>query len=209
MVMVSDKSIKRLDLSLLDEKQSKIEGKNVFKDVRIAENDVIDLIYEKDGKILKAYGELIKIGVINEKKYFTIMLYNYYDDDNVVFIYVNDIKMINNVNHKNEPLSFNKVICPDESVILLRSVNGVLQFSNNGKDWSSIGAGGTFSNEVICTALYNELKDNYNMKINSYTDFMSLFAQFMNTLVNEDSFLVSQKITDLDGHIILAGEGIL
>lgn len=207
--MISDKSIKRLDLSLLDEKQTKIQGNNVFKEVKISENDIIDLTYIKDNKLLKAYGELIKIGILNGKKYFVIMLYNYYDDNNVLFVYVNDIKMINNINHKNEPVSFSKVICPDESVILLKSVNGILQFSSNGKDWNTIGAGGTFSNEVICTALFNELKDNYGMNIESVSDFMSLFAQFMNTLTDEDRFLVSQKITDLDGHVILAGEGIL
>ena len=116
---MNDKSIKTLKIGILE------NGR--IKNINVIEKDIIDFTYKKNGKKISLKGELVKIGIKNKKPYLVVLDYNYNSEDNVHFVPTSDIVKITNVVHSGEKYSFSPMYSPDESVLLLRQKDGVLE----------------------------------------------------------------------------------
>lgn len=118
-----------------------------FDQYIIRENDDIDFEFKDDkGKTQSVHGYIIKIGIddITKKEYMTVLSYNYGLDNNIFFVYMNQITKIVNITHPNKTASFSPVYCADESVILLRSSRDTdeMEYSRDGKIWNTISSSG-------------------------------------------------------------------
>ena len=138
---MNDKSIKTLKIGILE--------KGRIKNVNLIEKDVIDFTYKKNGKNVSVKGELIKIGIKNKKTYIVVMDYNYASDNNVHFVYTSDIVKVTNVVHSGERYSFSPTYSPDESVLLLRQKDGILEYTADGQEWNSAASGSTSSTDFV------------------------------------------------------------
>ena len=131
-----DTSIKRCTVNILDPATKR------YKEYTFTENDVLNIIYTKDGKNINLHGFLLKIGIDEfrgNKEYFTVISYNYGTDNNIHFFYTSDIVQVINVNKSTNPYSFGPVYCGDESVILMRmSPNSELEVSKDGFTWINV-----------------------------------------------------------------------
>ena len=132
---MNDKSIKTLKVGILE--------KGRIKNVNLIEKNVIDFTYKKNGKNVSVKGELIKIGIKNKKTYIVVMDYNYASDTNVHFVYTSDIVKVTNVVHSGERYSFSPTYSPDESVLLLRQKDGILEYTADGNEWNSTSGNNT------------------------------------------------------------------
>ena len=126
---MNDKSIKTLKIGILE------NGR--IKNINVIEKDIIDFTYKKNGKKISLKGELVKIGIKNKKPYLVVLDYNYNSEDNVHFVPTSDIVKITNVVHSGEKYSFSPMYSPDESVLLLRQKDGVLEYTADGNEWNS------------------------------------------------------------------------
>lgn len=140
---MTDKSLKTLKIGVLE------NGR--IKNVNVIEKDIIDFTYKKNNKKISLKGELIKIGIKNKKTYIVVLDYDYKKENNVHFVYTSDIVKITNVVHSGEKYSFSPMYSPDESVLLLRQKDGVLEYTADGKDWSGVSGSGSSSDLVYDT----------------------------------------------------------
>ena len=136
---IDDRKIKNIDVRVKD-------ASGNVRTINLIEHDTVDLKY-RDSEIGKVVhietGEIIKIGVVNGKNpYLVIVSYNYYLDKNLFHVPVSSLTQIINVNHSSEQYTMTPVYSSDESVALLRSVGNCLEFTLNGKDWIPCGGGG-------------------------------------------------------------------
>ena len=138
---MNDKSIKTLKVGILE--------KGRIKNVNLIEKDVIDFTYKKNGKNVSVKGELIKIGIKNKKTYIVVMDYNYASDTNVHFVYTSDIVKVTNVVHSGKKYSFSPIYSSDESVLLLRQKDGILEYTSDGNEWNGVSGSGTSSSDLV------------------------------------------------------------
>ena len=144
-----DKHIKTLKIGVVQN--------GIIKNTNVIEKDIIDFVYKKDGKNISVKGELIKIGKKNNKNYLVILDYNYSSENNVHFVYTSDIVKIINVVHSGNQYSFSPIYSADESVLLLRQKDGILEYTSDGKVWKGTGGGegGSSASDIV----YNAMKD--------------------------------------------------
>ena len=146
--MISDQNIKTLQVTL-----PIVFGNSTrLVTMLITEKDIIDLEFRKAGenKTYRVLGEIIKIGVDPEnadKKYLTILSYEYENDTNVFKVFLSEIKRVVNINHTGDPYAFGPIYSPDESVILIRDNNG-FEYSKDGETWKPV-SGGEGSSTVV------------------------------------------------------------
>lgn len=114
-----------------------------FKTVQLVECDRIDIkFYDEDNKLVHIEtGEIIKIGEENGKPYLILVPYNIYLDKSIYNVPVDKIYDVINVT-RGPVYSLSPVYSADESVAALRSEDGHLQYTTNGKDWFTCGGGG-------------------------------------------------------------------
>ena len=145
---MSDKFIKTLKINLVE------DGK--IKSINVIEKDIIDFIYKKDKRKLAVKGELIKLGVKNKKNYIVVLDYDYSSEETVHFVYTSDIIKITNVVHSGKQYSFSPVYSPDESILLLRQKEGVMEYTSDGQTWNSVSAAtDTPTSDIIYEAMKN------------------------------------------------------
>lgn len=142
-----DKSIKTLKIGIM--RNGRIQNTNVI------EKDIIDFTYKKDGKNITIKGELIKIGKKGSKNYLVILDYNYANENNIHFVYTSDIVKINNVVHSGKQYSFSPIYSSDESVLLLRQKDGILEYTSDGNEWKGVESKEQTASDII----YNAMKD--------------------------------------------------
>ena len=143
-----DKHIKTLKIGVVQN--------GVIKNTNVIEKDIIDFVYKKDGKNITVRGELIKIGKKNNKNYIVVLDYNYSAEDNIHFVYTTDIVKIINVVHSGQQYSFSPIYSADESVLLLRQKDGILEYTSDGKVWRGAGSGeGSSASDIV----YDAMKD--------------------------------------------------
>ena len=145
---LQDKNIKQIRINLKHTKP--------YRTVTLQEKDKINMKYKDDsGNLETVHGYLLKIGVdpIKNKNYITLILYNYREDNNVRFIYTDQIIDIININRSKETYSFSPIYCSDESVLLLKSTGNNLQFTSDGKTWNNVSGGSGVSTDSI----YNKM----------------------------------------------------
>ena len=138
---MNDKSIKTLKIGILE--------KGRIKNVNVIEKDIIDFTYKKNGKNISLKGEIIKIGIKNKRTYIVVIDYNYTAEDNVHFVYTSDIVKITNVVHSGEKYSFSPIYSADESVLLLRQKDGILEYTSDGKDWNGVSGINNTSSDFV------------------------------------------------------------
>ena len=138
---MNDKSIKTLKIGVLE--------KGKIKNVNVIEKDIIDFTYKKNGKNISIKGELIKIGIKNKRTYIVVMDYNYTAEDNVHFVYTSDIVKVTNVVHSGKKYSFSPIYSSDESVLLLRQKDGILEYTSDGNEWNGVSGSGTSSSDLV------------------------------------------------------------
>lgn len=115
------------------------------KTVNLIEQDIIDLYFKRkfDKNNLRAIGQVIKIGVDNDKrKYFVVLAYQYQDEENLFKIHLDEVVRVINLTHSPNPYSFCPVYNHDETAILIKAQDGVLYFSKDGEEWIASGTSG-------------------------------------------------------------------
>lgn len=142
--MNRDLDIKTMQLSLTE---TSVAGIARTKQITITEKDKIDLEFKykiSGSKKIRVYGEVLKIGIddVDNRVYIVVIAYNY-SENNVFKIHTNEIVRIINLVHSIEPYSFQPVINPDETAILIKAVDGILFFSSDGENWIPAGGSGT------------------------------------------------------------------
>ena len=123
-----------------------------IKNTTVIEKDIIDFIYKKNGKNVAIKGELIKIGIKNNKHYLVVLDYNYTNEENVHFTYTSDIVKIVNVTHSGQQYSFSPVYSSDESILLLRQKEGVLEYTKDGNEWNEV-----ITSDTLRDPIYNTM----------------------------------------------------
>lgn len=126
-----------------------------YRTIYMTEKDVIDVKFKRNSDTVtrRTRGEIIKIGIDEDtnRYYFVVIAYDY-TEDNVFKIHIDEIKSIVNINHSVDPYSFNTVYSPDESVIMVKAVEGQLMFSHDGETWVPVaGSASTSDGRVYKT----------------------------------------------------------
>ena len=135
-----DKHIKTLKIGVVQ------DGR--INNTTVIEKDIIDFVYKKDGKNISIKGELIKIGKKNNHHYLVVLDYNYTNEDNVHFVYTSQIVKIVNVIHSGDQYSFSPVYSSDESILLLRQKDGVLEYTKDGNEWNEVITSDTLTDPI-------------------------------------------------------------
>ena len=143
-----DQHIKTLKIRVKD------KNGEVIQTTTVIEKDVIDFVYRKNNKNVSSKGELIKIGIKNNKYYIVVLDYNFANDDNVHFVYTSDIVKIVNVVHSGEQYSFSPVYSSDESILLLRQRDGILEYTKDGSEWEQ-----TVTPDSMTDLVYSAMKN--------------------------------------------------
>ena len=135
---IADRKLKNIDVRVKD-------AKGQVRTINLIEHDTVNLKYKdpNTSKIVQIEtGEIIKIGVKDNKVYLIIISYNYYLDNNIFHVPVSTLTQIITVNHANSQYTITPVYTADESVALIRSEGNALEFTVDGKNWIKCSGGG-------------------------------------------------------------------
>ena len=135
---VEDRKLKNIDVRVKD-------SSGIYRSINLIEHDTVNLIFkDPDSKknVQIETGEIIKIGLDrNDRPYLVIFSFNYYLDNNLFHVPCSSLVQVITVNHSPTPYTLTPVYSADESVAVLRSNDGHLQYTINGKDWYTCGGG--------------------------------------------------------------------
>ena len=128
---IEDRKIKNIDVRVKDASGS-------VRNINLVEHDLIDLKFKdtETNKIIHIEtGEIIKIGIADNKTYLVVFSYNYNLENNLFHIPTSSLTQIITVNHSPYQYTLTPIYSSDESVAVLRSNDGCLEYTVNGKDW--------------------------------------------------------------------------
>lgn len=137
---VEDRKLKNINVRVKD-------SSGIYRTINLIEHDTVNLFF-KDPDTKKTIqietGEIIKIGLDrNDSPYLVIFSFNYYLDNNLFNVPCSSLIQVVTVNHSPNTYTLTPVYSADESVAVLRSSDGHLQYTINGKDWYTCGGGGS------------------------------------------------------------------
>ena len=186
-----DLKIKQLNIQLR-------RSDNSIRTIPVMEHDEIRLTYKKSSQRISIHGEVIKIGVNENRNYVTVIDYDFLSEENIHTVYVDQIIDIeNNIHSASQTRSIGYVYCGDETVILFRANQGVLEYSADGETWLLANSTGDGGGAVSLQAVKEQIQkaiDELNAADDSRHLTKSQIQELINTAINNITHPVSEEM---------------